>query len=142
MTVCFFGHRDTPESVRPILRQTLIELIEKKEADRFYVGNQGTFDTMALQTLQELKKEYTHIAYSVVLAYLPTQPSEISCSTIYPEGMELAPARYAIDRRNRWMIEHSDTVVCYVSLSFGGAAKYRDLAHQKKRIVLNLYREK
>ena len=140
MTVCFFGHRDTPESVRPILRQTLMELIEKQEAERFYVGNQGSFDAMVLQTLQELKTNYPHIAYSVVLAYLPTRPTEFSYATIYPERMELAPARYAIDRRNRWMIKHSDTVVCYVSLSFGGAAKYRDLAVRKKRNVLNLYK--
>lgn len=138
----FFGHRDTPESVQPMLRETLEKLIEQQGADRFYVGNQGSFDAMVLRTLKVLKKQYAHIQYAVVLAYLPTQPNTEMEDTVYPEGLETVPRRYAIDRRNRWMIDRSDAVICYVSYSFGGAAKYRELAHQRHCAVLNLYTEK
>ena len=86
MTVCFFGHRDTPESVQPMLRETLEKLIEQQGADRFYVGNQGSFDAMVLRTLKVLKKQYAHIQYAVVLAYLPTQPNTETEDTVYPEG--------------------------------------------------------
>ena len=141
MTVCFFGHRDTPESAQSILHRTLVELIEQHGADRFYVGNQGSFDVMVLATLKMLKKQYPHIQYAVVLAYLPTQAENFS-DTVYPEGLETVPRRYAIDHRNRWMIEQAETVVCYVSHSFGGAPKYQEFACKKGRQVLNLYGRK
>lgn len=35
MTVTFFGHRRTPDSVKPLLKETLRELIEKDRADMF-----------------------------------------------------------------------------------------------------------
>ena len=44
MTVTFFGHRRTPDSVKPLLKETLRELIEKDRADMFYVGNEGSLD--------------------------------------------------------------------------------------------------
>lgn len=47
MAVCtFFGHRDCPDSLRPRLRKILVELIEQRRVDLFYVGNQGGFDQM------------------------------------------------------------------------------------------------
>ena len=40
MTVTFFGHRSTPDSVKPLLKKVLRELINQDEANRQY--NQGT----------------------------------------------------------------------------------------------------
>lgn len=33
MTVTFFGHRNTPDSIQPALKKTLIQLIEKALAE-------------------------------------------------------------------------------------------------------------
>lgn len=33
MTVTFFGHRNTPDSIQPSLKKTLIQLIEKALAE-------------------------------------------------------------------------------------------------------------
>ena len=42
MAVCtFFGHRDCPETIKPYLREVLIDLINNQEVDTFYVGNRG-----------------------------------------------------------------------------------------------------
>ena len=39
MSVCtFFGHRDCPSSIKPKLREVLIDLIENHAVDMFYVG--------------------------------------------------------------------------------------------------------
>ena len=47
MGVCtFFGHRDTPGKIEPLLRATLAALIEDHDVDLFYVGNHGGFDLM------------------------------------------------------------------------------------------------
>ena len=34
--------------------------------------------------------------------------------TMFPEGLELVHPRYAIERRNGWMLERSDYFVTYV----------------------------
>ena len=41
MTVTFFGHRDTPQTVLPALESLVRKLVVKEGADRFYVGSQG-----------------------------------------------------------------------------------------------------
>lgn len=57
MEVCtFFGHRDCPETIKPRLREVLVDLIANKRVDTFYVGNQGRFDGMARGILHELEK--------------------------------------------------------------------------------------
>ena len=66
-TCTFFGHRDCPETIKPKLRSTIIDLIENHNVDMFYVGNQGQFDAMVRSALKKLKQEYPHIDYAVVL---------------------------------------------------------------------------
>ena len=139
MICTFFGHRDAPDAIRPRLRETLAELIERQDVRQFYVGNQGNFDAMARSVLAELQTTY-EIRYEVVLAYMPqeTDPFYKNIPTVLPEGIEAVPRRFAIDRRNRWMIERSDIVVTYVTRNFGGAAKFRDIAKKKRKTVIDL----
>ena len=55
MSACtFFGHRDCPSSIKPKLREALIDLIENHTVDMFYVGQQGAFDSMVRSVLKEL----------------------------------------------------------------------------------------
>ena len=77
MSVCtFFGHSYCPEAIKPRLRETLVELIETKGVDVFYVGNHGDFDRMTRSLLRELSEQYPHIRYAVVLAYVPQKRDE------------------------------------------------------------------
>lgn len=139
--VCtFFGHKDTTEKIKPLLRETLIDLIENKRVTRFYVGHQGTFDRMAKTVLKQLKTVYPHISYEVVIYSLSQGEKEgrDGTQTLFPEGLEEVHPRFALDRRNRWMVEHADYVVTYVERSFGGAAKFKVLAEKKGKTVINL----
>jgi len=141
MTCCFFGSRDTPSSILPDLRNTIRRAITEYGADRFLVGNQGNFDLLAQSVLQTCTRdEFPFIRYNIVLAYLPGtdakhEPQDSSV-TIYPEGLETVPPRFAIVRRNRWMTDHSDIVICHVPHSWGGAAKAVEYAEKKKKIIL------
>ena len=84
------------------MQATLIDLIENVGVRCFYVGNNGGFDRMVIGNLRMLQKEYPHIRYTVVLAYMPSEKEDQNdFNTIYPEGLEQVPPRYAIDRRNR-----------------------------------------
>ena len=46
MICTFFGHRDAPESIKPLLRKVLLNLIENQGITQFYAGNQGNFDAI------------------------------------------------------------------------------------------------
>ena len=72
-----------------------------------------------------------------MLAYLPKGNDTIPDS-ILPEGIELVHPRYAISWRNRWMIEHSDYVIAYITHNYGGAARFVDEAKRKGKTVINL----
>lgn len=138
MTVCtFFGHSDCDPEIKPKLRETILQLIAEG-VDTFYVGDKGSFDSYVHTILKELQEQYPHIQYRVVLAYLPKEQSADYADTMLPEGVEIGPPRFAIDRRNCWMLAQADTVVCCIDHGWGGAAKYAELAAKKKKRVINL----
>lgn len=139
----FFGHHDCPTSIKRKLQDILIHLIEQEHVNLFYIGNHGIFDDMAYSVLLELTLQYPHIACCIVLAYLP-QPTSQHLSpqyifhTIYPEGIETVPKRFAISWRNHWMLEQSDFVVTYITNPWGGAAKFAAKAMQAGKIMTNI----
>ena len=57
--------------------------------------------------------------------------------SIYPEGLEKTPPRFAIYKRNLWMIEKSDIVVTYVK-NVGGAATFKEISEKKGKTVFNI----
>lgn len=138
MICTFFGHKDTPQSVKEKIKKTIMHLIDNDGIVEFYLGNNGSYDVMVNHTLIELQKIYPQIKYTIVLSYLPRKNSEgfDSQNTIYPDGIEHVPPRFAIDWRNRWLVDKSDVVVTYVNRDFGGAAKFKRLAVKKcKRVI-------
>lgn len=146
MNCTFFGHRIVHGEIEPLLRETLMELIRSHNVSRFFVGNQGGFDMMVIRLLDELSAYYP-IEFRIVLAYMP-KPSDSFASaysgkTVLPEGIESVPRRFAVDRRNRWMIERSDFVVTHVVNSIAsGASKYMAIAKKRGKTVINLQVER
>jgi len=141
MSVCtFFGHSDCPDSISPILEDELINLIKNYSVDTFYVGTHGRFDRIVLGTLESLSLSFPDISYNVVLAYLPVYGFQNTDYThsILPDDIENIHPRFAISHRNRWMIDRSDYAVTYVTHSWGGAARFAELAKRKKLTVINL----
>ena len=138
MICIFFGHSNTPSDVEGVLRDTICDLIENHGVVRFYVGNYGHFDFMARRVLKELCGHYPEIKYSVVLAYLPKDDCDDYSDTIYPEEIAGVYKRFAIDAVNKWMIDRSDFVITYVEKSWGGAAKFKEMAEKKGKKVINI----
>ncbi|MBQ2729740.1 MAG: hypothetical protein IJF69_03100 [Clostridia bacterium] len=139
MTCTFFGHRNCPESVKPKIRAVLEELILNEDANVFYVGNNGIFDSYVYNVLKELKMKYPSVSYAVVLAYYPRESLLIDpADTILPDGIEKVPKRFAISYRNDWMINNADCVIAYVTRSYGGAAQFFEKAKKEKKLCINL----
>ena len=139
-TACFFGHRDVTHDIRAKLQSIIEQLITEEQINSFYVGHQGQFDSMVRSVLKELKVKYPHIRYTVVLAYMPDEHIKevYGEDTLYPDGLETVPRRFAISKRNDWMIQHSGYAVCYVHKITGGAAKFRDKAEKKGLRVIDV----
>ena len=141
MSVCtFFGHSECYSLDATVLRSTIEDLI-KQGTTEFLVGNHGQFDGMVFSCLQDLSKDYPEISYSVALAYLPTHKEEYDIyhgHSFYPEGQEIGPAKFAIERRNRWMIDTSDRCLCYINHTWGGAYKFARMAKKRGLRVINL----
>ena len=139
-TCCFFGHREVTHNIRDRLTAIIKKLITEENVTEFYVGNQGQFDSMVYSVLKKLKAKYPQIRYTVVLAYMPDEHIKelYGEDTLYPDGLETVPKRFAISKRNDWMIQQSGVAVCYVHKITGGAAKFREKAEKKGLQIIDV----
>lgn len=148
---CFAGHRkitDDIEIIKEKLKKEIISLIENHNVTTFYNGGKGDFDWLCAHTVDDLKKDYPFISSQLVLAYIPKEKNKyaytlkIFDSMIYPK-MEKTPPRFAIIKRNQWMINDSNFLIAYVKNHFGGAYKTLQYAEKKKNIkIISLVDEK
>ena len=118
--LCFlFGHRDSPASVLPEIERAVEKYYLEYGMDEFVVGNHGSFDRMAAQAVRAVQKKYPSVHLTLLLAYHPSEQSGefISAynSTLYPDGMESVPRRFAILRANQYMVSRADGFICYVA---------------------------
>ena len=132
-TSCFFGHRDVTHNIRPKLTSIIEKLNTEDGVTEFYVGHQGQFDSMIYSVLKELKAKYPQIRYTVVLAYMPDGHIKdvYGEDTLFSDGLENVPKKFAISKRNDWMIQQSGFAVCYVYKITGGAAKFKEKVYKK-----------
>lgn len=63
MVCTFFGHRNVHKEIEPILKSTLIDLLENHDVTTFYVGNQGGFDYLVKTVLKELSNNYSILPF-------------------------------------------------------------------------------
>ena len=139
MTVTFLGHGDLAYDNR--IENEVIECVEgliNNGADRFFLGGYGNYDSMCARVVNNLRGKYPQIKSYLVIPYLNKKyDTVIYDDTIYPP-IENIPLRFAIVKRNEWMIDNSEIVVAYVMNSAGDAAKSVLYAQRKNKIVINI----
>ncbi len=135
LSCTFFGHRTTDEKIEPTLRSAIIRLI-CKGVDTFYVGNNGNFDLISSKVLENLSKEYPNIKYYIVYAYPNIRSGSNLENCIYP--LILKRGLSPIPDRNKWMINRSDYVITNVTVSFGGAARFKKYAQRMEKNIIEL----
>ncbi|MDO4355479.1 MAG: hypothetical protein Q4E13_03060 [Clostridia bacterium] len=137
MKITFCGHKDVADrsDVEQWLCSVCSDLIAHG-ADEFYLGGYGSFDYMCATVLRELKKAHPLIRLILVLPYLNSSMlTDGYDETLYPP-LESVSRRFAISRRNEWMVQESDAVVAYVTHGWGGAAKTLEYARRKNKHIL------
>ncbi len=140
-TVTFCGHSDLCGIDITALKQKLyneIKYLVVQGAREFLLGGYGDFDFLCAQTVKELKTEYMDILSVIVLPYLDKEYDKklYDCSE-YP-NIENVPLKFAILKRNQYMVQKSDAVIAYVCHSWGGAAKMLAFANKKGKVIINL----
>ena len=142
MSCTFFGHKDTPDSIKEELRRAIFQLIDEQGEREFYVGNDGRFDHLVQRLLQEIAEARKDVVFSVVLSRInEAVVSGYQEKSMFPEEMETVPYRFAIAKRNEWMIAHSTYAIVYMRHESSNCAKWVDRAIKKGLWVRNLAKE-
>ncbi len=148
-TVSFFGHRqiENVSAIEKRLDEIIRPLLLEKEYVEFLVGRDGEFDLLAASTIKRLKRSVDgdNSALVWVLPY-PTaehRAYEADYAAYYDEieiCSESATAHFksAFQIRNRWMVDRSDLVICYVERPHGGAFQALEYAKRRGKVVINM----
>ena len=138
----FIGHSECYGVDRAEVKTEIIKLIENGVTE-FYSGGMGSFDWLCAHIVYDLKKEYPHIHNYLVIPYLTFAilEKEYFDSIIYPEGFEKYHFKAAIPARNRYIVDNSGYALCYVTHSWGGAARTLEQARKKGLVIINLGKE-
>ena len=137
MVITFCGHDSVQEvdKVRDWLCNAL-DQFQDEENITCYLGGYGGFDNLAASVVRQKQKQRPNLQAVLVIPYLDRKYDETEYDyTLYPP-LESVPPRYAILRRNKWMVEQADVVIAYVTHSWGGAAKTLKYAQTKKKNLI------
>jgi uncharacterized phage-like protein YoqJ len=145
MIITFCGHSNClfSDEEKEKLKQLLIEKIIKNPTCKFYLGGYGDFDSLCLRTLRELKTDFPDIELLFITPYLDKNYSKLELAKYYYEDVifppiENVPRKFAILKRNEWMVDSAELVIAYVKYSWGGAAKTLEYAKRKKVPIINI----
>lgn len=150
MIVTFVGHgkMEICQQLKDKIRSVIEECINNG-ANLFYCGNYGAFDYACADAVKNLKEKYPGIKSIFVTPYITEgyrkklefiKAQKLYDEIIYPE-IETAPYRFAIVKRNEYMIDSADMVIAYVNHRFGGAYAAYEYAKRKKKTIVNLSSE-
>ena len=148
MKIAFAGHARIASNKK--LKETVKEQIRKsigeEQAVTCYLGGYGDFDEICALVCRELKREYPCIEVVYVTPYMSMseqakikdmQMRGMFDASIYPP-IENTPPRFAILKRNEWMMTNADVIIAYVTHNYGGAYKSLEVAKRKKKKIINI----
>ena len=86
----------------------------------FYCGHKGQFDYLCESCIDSLKINYPLIQKVYITPYLSIDYQKKHLNDlkdkfdniIFPVDCEKCPPRFAYSRRNRWMINQADIILC------------------------------
>ncbi len=149
MIISFIGHSYVPsqEIVKLLVKKQIENSISDAGGVTFYLGGYGSFDEICASVCRELKsKKRSDIELVYVTPYITLSAQKkikeiqsfgLYDSSIYPP-IERTPPKFAISKRNEWMINNSDLIIAYVNREYGGAYKSLRYAKRKNKKIINI----
>lgn len=151
---CFSGHRYISASEREQLERLLdiqIEKIAQCSAKTFICGGALGFDTLAARAVIRARRQDGDIRLILAVPYRGMEKrwseadrADFDDILAEADGVRYMAEEYDRDcmlRRNRYMVEHSDICICYMTRHTGGTAYTVAQALKKGIEVINLAME-
>ena len=138
-TATFIGHSECYQLDKQDIRRAVEDVI-KKGVTCFLFGGMGQFDWVCARTVFEVKKSCPAVKSMLVIPYLSftIHDKTLYDDILYPEGFEQYYFKAAIPERNKYLVDHSAYAICYLTHSWGGAAKTFEQAVKQGLEVVNL----
>ena len=135
-TCCFTGHRRIPPDDLPFvaaaLRREILRLVSEEGIVTFLSGGAVGFDTLAAETVLDVAREAPGVSLVIVRpcadqAHGWSARDAARHDAILARANEvvtLAPAYRpgCMQARNRYLVDHSSVVLCYLTERSGGTA--------------------
>ena len=139
MFCTFFGHRDSPEKIKHLLKKTILYIIEKEGVRDFLVGNNGNFDLYAQCILQEFKNDGMDIRFNIIISRIDEKSLiKKQDATLFPEELEKSIAKFRISKRNEWLIKKSSYIIAYVTRKYSNSYRLIETASKKGLRIINI----
>ena len=148
MIITFIGHSNLSGVVglEERLRREILSRVPKTGKVLFYCGGYGEFDTLCARVCRSLKGNFPESEILFVTPYLTESyqkklsyilEEKLYDSVLYPP-LEGVPYKYAISKRNEWMVREADLIFSFVTVPTGGAAKTLAYARRRKKEIVDL----
>lgn len=148
-TVSFFGHRYIygGYGLEDKIQQICEELIKKKYYVEFLVGRNGDFDRFVSSAIRRAQKRqgFENRSHTLVLPYrsMEYENNQEGFEDFYSnieicEKSAFVHPKAAIKIRNKYMVDRSDLVICYVEKEGGGAFAAVSYAKACNKKIINL----
>ena len=148
MTITFVGHSRIflKSKIKALVREQILSNVIDFSTVVCYLGGYGDFDDICACVSRELKQEYGGIETVYVAPYMSASQQKrnkkmqeygLYDTSIYPP-IENVPPRFAIVKRNEWMVKNADLIIAYVEHSWGGAYRTLQVAKREKKRIVNI----
>ena len=142
--IALFGHRsfDGHSILDTHLFELLRDLIREKDFIEIYIGRNGEFDIYAATVVKKAQRLLGNLNNEFICV-LPYKNKNIEYYEEYYDSIRIFEAskchpKGAIVKRNRWMVEICDLIICYVEHTKGGAYSAMKYAQKLNKEVKNL----
>ena len=148
MVISFFGHSSlyNCNDLFERVKKGITENISVDDNVVFLCGGYGDFDDLCARVCRLIKEERENCEIVFVTPYIIVGQQEkiknrmsleLYDSIVYPP-LEKTPLKFAISKRNEWMIDQADVVVSCITHGWGGAAATLRYAQRKKKRIISV----
>ena len=140
MKITFCGHSDFAQT--DSMEDKMLSILQNQVGDapaELLLGGYGAFDRFAYHCAKKYKEGHPNVRLIFVTPYIDMVKRECEeyDEIVYPP-IESVPYKFAIIKRNEWMIDQAETVIAYVNRGYGGAARSVKYARRKYKRIVNI----
>jgi len=135
---CFLiGNHDASPEIYAKLYNEIERHAAKYGVDGFFVGFNGIFDRLAVRALNEYVRYVNWVEVTLVMHYLNKEKYDDIMhrfsGSIFPDGLEKVPPRYAIVKGNQLMVDKVDYLIAYNKDTTGNVDRLLNYARKREK---------